>query len=56
MQDVWNTKIPVELTIRELEDIIIMLRVANMTVRGNVRSEIEEKLENIVTKAKMNIS
>ncbi|MGL5440316.1 MAG: hypothetical protein ACRDA4_08090 [Filifactoraceae bacterium] len=47
MDNPFNKKIEIELTLHELEEIIIMLRVANKVVTGEIRSEIEEKLQNI---------
>ena len=56
MEDVFTTKIEVELTIVELEDLIIALRFFNLNMSGSVRSNLEEKLENIAYVTKMSIS
>lgn len=56
MEDVFTTKIEVELTIEELEDLIIALRFFNLNMSGSVRSDLEEKLENIAYVTKMSIS
>ena len=56
MEDVFTTKIEVELTIEELEDLIIALRFFNLNMSGSVRSNLEEKLENIAYVTKMSIS
>lgn len=55
MNDVFDTKIEIELTLGELENLIVMLRLANKVVSGDVRSELEEKLENIAMATKMSI-
>lgn len=53
--NVFDTKINIELTLGELENLIVMLRVANKVVTGEIRSELEEKLENIAFKIKTNL-
>lgn len=55
VKDVFNTKIEVELTLRELEMLIVKLRVANKIISGEVHCELEEKLENIAVITKMSI-
>ena len=53
LNDIWDRKINIELTLHELEDLIISLRVANKFITGNVGSELEEKLNNIVQLEKL---
>lgn len=55
MEDVWNIKIPVELTLKELEDITLALRLVDKAFNGNARSELEDRLSNIVITTKMGI-
>lgn len=52
MKDMFNTKINVELTLEELENIIICLRAANKHNTGSVRNELEERLSNLSTNIK----
>lgn len=47
IDDIWDRKINIELTLHELEDLIISLRVANKVINGKVGSKLEEKLNNI---------
>lgn len=54
-KNIFDTKINVEITLSELENLIIMLRVANKVITGEIRSELEEKLENIAFKIKTNL-
>ena len=56
MGDVFDTKIEVELTLEELDNLIIALRYFNLKVSSSVRSDLEEKLENISYITKMSIS
>lgn len=55
MDNIWNTKVPIDVTLKELEDIIIALRMVNRAFNGDVRSELEERLSNLATKTKMSI-
>lgn len=55
MDNVWDTKIQIELTLKELEDITLALRIANKVFSEDSRSELEERLSNIVTKIKMSV-
>lgn len=54
MDNIWNTKISVELTLKELEDITLALRMVDKAFNGNSRSELEERLTNIAIMTKMN--
>lgn len=47
MENIWNRKVNIELTLHELEDLIISLRVANKVITGDVGSKLEEKLNDI---------
>lgn len=53
MSDIFDTKIQVELTLKELEDITLALRMVNKAFSGNIRSELEEKLSDIAFITKM---
>ena len=55
MDNVWDTKIEIELTLSELEDITLALRIANKVFRGDSRSEREDKLSNIAAITKMSV-
>lgn len=55
MDNVWDTKIEIELTLSELENITLALRIANKVVSGDSRSELENKLSNIVAITKMSV-
>lgn len=55
MNNVWDTKIQIKLTLRELEDITLALRLVNGVLSEGSRSELEERLSNIVTKIKMSV-
>lgn len=52
-KSVFDEKVNIEITLGELEELIVMLRVANKFITGKTRSELEEKLENMATKLKM---
>lgn len=54
MDNVWDTKIQVELTLKELEDITLALRMVNKAFGSGVRSELEDRLSNIAVTTKMN--
>lgn len=54
MEDIFNTKVQVEITLEELENIILCLRVINQATSGSVRSELEERLSNVAGKIKNN--
>ena len=56
MKDVFDTKIEVELTLGEFENLIVALRYYNLNMSGSVRSNLEEKLDNIAYVTKMSIS
>lgn len=55
MNNVWGTKTQIELTLEELVDITLALRLFNGVISGDSRSELEERLSNIVTKIKMSV-
>lgn len=55
MKDVFDTKVNVEITLGELEELIIMLRVANKALTGEIRSELEEKLSDLSMELKTSI-
>lgn len=55
LDNIWNTKVKVELTLKELEEITLSLWIANKAFTGNTRSDLEEKLSNIVQITKMSI-
>lgn len=55
MNNVWDTKTQIELTLSELEDITLALKISNEVISGDSRSELEERLSNIVTKIKMSV-
>lgn len=48
MEGIWNKKVEVELTLKELEDITLALRMVNKAFSGNIKSDLEDKLSNIV--------
>ena len=52
MDNVLNTKIQIKLTLSELEDITLALRIVNEVLSGDSRSELEDRLSNIVTTIK----
>lgn len=53
MKDIFDTKVNVELTLGELENIIVCLRAGNKYSTGKVRSELEERLSNLSVDVKM---
>ena len=53
MKDIFDTKVNIELTLGELESIIICLRAADKHNTGSVRSELEERLSNLSVDVKM---
>ncbi len=53
MKDIFDTKVNVELTLQELESIIVCLRAGNKYNTGKVRSELEERLSNLSVHVKM---
>ena len=53
MKDIFDTKVNVELTLEELEHIIVCLRAINKYSTGSVRSELEERLSNLSIDVKM---
>ena len=53
MKDIFDTKVNVELTLEELEHIIVCLRAINKYSTGSVRSELEERLSNLSIEVKM---
>ena len=53
MKDIFDTKVNVELTLGELENIILCLRAINKHNTGSVRSELEERLSNLSVDVKM---
>lgn len=55
MDNVWDTKIQIELTLKELEDITLALRMVNKAFSGDSRSELEDRLSNIATITKMSV-
>lgn len=55
MNNIWNTQIPIRLTLEELEDITLALRIVNTALSGDSRSELEEKLSDIESRVKMSV-
>ena len=55
MDNVLETKIQIKLTLSELEDITLALRIVNKVFSGDSRSELEDRLSNIVTTIKMSV-
>ena len=55
MDNVLDTKIQIKLTLSELEDITLALRIVNKVFSGDSRSELEDRLSNIVTTIKMSV-
>lgn len=55
MDNVLDTKIQIKLTLSELEDITLALRIVNEVFSGDSRSELEDRLSNIVTTIKMGV-
>lgn len=55
MDNVWDTKIQVELTLKELEDITLALRMVNKAFSGDTRSELEDRLTNIAIITKTSV-
>lgn len=55
MDNVWDKKIQVELTLKELEDITLALRMVDKAFGGGTRSELEDRLTHIATITKMSI-
>ncbi len=55
MNNVLDTKIQIKLTLSELEDITLALRIVNEVFSGDSRSELEDRLSNIVTTIKMGV-
>lgn len=55
MDNVWDTKIQIEVTLRELEDITLALRMIDKAFSGDVRSELEERLSDIAITTKMSV-
>ena len=53
MKDIFDTKVNVELTLGELENIILCLRAINKHNTGSVRSKLEERLSNLSVDVKM---
>lgn len=53
MKNIFDTKVNVELTLEELESIIVCLRAINKHNTGKVRSELEERLSNLSVDVKM---
>ena len=55
MDNFWDKKIQVDLTLKELEDITLALRMVDKAFGGGNRSSLEERLTDITHKAKMSI-
>lgn len=53
MKDIFDTKVNIELTLGELESIIICLRAAHKNNTGSVRSELEKILSNLSVDVKI---
>lgn len=51
--NIWDKKVQIELTLKELEDITLSLRITDKAFIGDIRSELEEKLSNVVHITKM---
>lgn len=45
-------KLSIELTLKELEDLVGKVKLANAYLRGNTKSELESKLSTVLAKAK----
>lgn len=55
MDNVWDTKIQIGLTLKELEDITLALRIVNTIISGDSGSELEARLSNIESRIKMSV-
>lgn len=55
MSDIWNKKVQVELTVRELEEITLALRMVNKAFGNGLRSELEDRLSHVTVEAKMSL-
>lgn len=55
MDNVWDTKIQIEVTLKELEDITLALRMVNKAFGNGVRSDLEDRLSHIVVNTKMSV-
>ena len=55
MDNFLDTKIQIKLTLSELEDITLALRIVNEVFSGDSRSELEDRLSNIATTIKMSV-
>lgn len=53
IKDPFDCKLNIELTLEELEHIIVCLRAINKYSTGSVRSELEERLDDISNNFKM---